>query len=227
MIAAKVPPSSEAPVYWTKLTELPRPTSEEVTVRVRGVEIEKKVRFWVLTAKELSHARVNASRDTQKLLGEDAKVGNLAYEEEYQQQVAYQLLSLAARQADATGFPFFPRPVDVRDQLTDDEIAVLMVAYATFRRESGPILDEITPDEMEAWIKLLMEGGSRFPLARWSGPALTDLAMCLVSKLKAASATGTSSPGSPLGGSPSPSTDDTGAVGPTTSSIADEPAPQS
>ena len=202
-------PATDASELWVKLTQLPRPVSAEHTLRARNEDVGAVV-FWVLTAQELSSVRVEASKATKKLLGEDAPKGNLAYEEEYEEQKALHLLSLACRQPDDPRFPAFPKGELVRAQLTDDEITVALTAYAQFRRESGPIIAELTPDEMEAWIKLLVEGGSRFPLARCSGEVLIDLIMYLVSKLPT-SATDTSSAGSPLDDSSTPTHDDAAA----------------
>jgi hypothetical protein len=72
----------------------------------------------------------------------------------------------------------------------------LLSAYAIFRRESGPIISDITPEEMDAWVELLAKGASRAPLVRCSSEALTDLILYLVSKLKQASSTATSFAGS-------------------------------
>lgn len=214
------PPGAEPSDLWVKLTETPRPLSAEHGFHARGRELGK-IRFRVLTARELASTRADANRETKKLLGDDAARGNLAYEEEYQQQLAYHLLNLAARQADAPEFPAFPRPADVQAELTDDEITEALQAYGAFRQETGPALSELTPDEMEAWLAVLAEGGSRFPLVRLSGAALTDLVMFLVSKLKEAGcSTATSSAGSPPAGSSTPTPPsapgDEGASGPTT-----------
>jgi hypothetical protein len=204
---AKADPSE----LWIRLSELPRPTSARYKFRARNEEVGDIV-FRVLTADELSHVRVRAQKEAEAQLGEGAKIGSLAYEEEYEQQKAYQLLALACRQPDDVQFPTWMRPQDVRLALTDDEIAVALLAYAQFRRTSGPVISELTPEEMEAWIKLLQEGAGRFPLARCSGEVLIDLIMYLVSK-QAPSATATSSAGSPPGehSTPQPDVADEGA----------------
>lgn len=187
---------------WTRLTQLPRPKSEEYEFRARG-EVAGRLVFWVLTASELATARVEANKATKAALGEDAKVGNLAYEEEYQEWLQIHILWAAARQLDDQRFPSFLSPKKLRELLTDDEITTVIRAYADFRRRCGPILSELTPDEMEAWIRLLQEGGSRFPLAACTTEALIDLISFLVSKLPT-SPTGTSSAGSPPGEPASP-----------------------
>lgn len=202
MAAAAPVPKGDPSELWVKLTELPRPLSDEYTFHARGVDVGT-LRFWVLTSQELSSVRVEAARETKKLYGEDAVKGNLAYEEELEEQKALHLLQLACRQPTDPRFPTFIRAADVRAQLTDDEITVALTAYAQFRRASGPVISELTPDEMEAWIKVLAEGGSRFPLARASGEVLTDLTMYLVSKLHTF-VTPTSSAGSLPDGSSTP-----------------------
>ena len=198
------PPSAEPSEFWVRLSELPRPVSDEYAFRARG-DVVKPIVFWVLTAQELSSVRIEARRAAKAVFGEDAQSGDLAYEEEYENQRACSLLSLACRQPGDTRFPVFPSAREARVQLTDDEIAVALIAYAQFRRESGPIISELTPEEMEAWIELLREGGSRFPLARCSGEALIDLTMYLVSKLST-SPTAPSSAGSPPAAPSSPTT---------------------
>lgn len=188
-----VPPSE----LWTRLTELPRPVSARHQFVARNNEVGEIV-FWVLTAGELSQARMRADKETRASLDTEVRAGNLAYEEEYEQQKAYQVLALAARQPNDVIFPAFPRASEVRDKLTDDEITAALAAYNIFRRESAPVIDEMTQPEMEAWISVLKEGASRFPLAACSGANLTDLVMYLVSKLPPAdSSTATSSAGSP------------------------------
>jgi hypothetical protein len=188
---------TDASELWVKLTELPRPVSQKFAFRAKGKDVGDLV-FWVLTAGELSRAHAAANRSAKELLDDpEAKVGNLAYEEIYQDQKAIHLMAMVCRQPDDPRFPTFLSAADVRDNLTDDEIAVVLQAYGSFRRESGPIISELTPEEMEAWIQMLSEGASRFPLARLSGEAQTDLVMYLIGKVRTASSTATSSAGSP------------------------------
>lgn len=202
MIKNSPPKDADPSELWVKLSALPRPVSAEHEFKAKNAEVGNFV-FWTLTAEQLSWVRVEAHKATKALLGEETKPGIIAYEEEYENQRACFLLSLACRQAADPRFPIFATARGLREQLTDDEIAVALVAYAHFRRESGPILEELTPEEMEAWIKLLQEGASRAPLARLSGAAASDLILYLVSKL-GTSATGTSSAGSPPAESATP-----------------------
>lgn len=195
-------PDANASETWINFTQLPRPISKPHVFRARGQDVGTLV-FRVLSANEQSSCYVNAHHHATEILGIDAK-GSVAFEEIYHEQKAIHIVALACRQPDSPDFGTFLNAADVRSNMTDDEIAVLLVAYSIFRRESGPILSELTEEESEAWYELLARGASRFPLARCNGEALTDLVMFLVSRLKAVSSTATSSPGSQPDASASP-----------------------
>jgi len=201
-VASNLPPKgTDAGALWTTLTALPRPTSAPFEVQLRGST--QHVVFRVLTASELASVRATADKAAREFLANISgatEPGGLAYEESYEQEKACALLALACRQAEDPRFGAFPSAKQARQELTDDEISVLLVGYAKFRRESGPMLAELTREEMDAWVKLLEQGASRLPLARLSGEALSDLVMYLVS-LRRSSPTGTSSAGSPPDGS--------------------------
>ena len=180
---------------WVKFTELPRPLSEPHVFKAKGVEIGTLV-FRVLSSGELESVIMRAHSVVTEKLGEGAK-GTVAFEELYIEQKALELMVLACRQPDSPDFPVFMNAADVRN-LTDDEIAVVIAGYNIFRAESGPIISQIDGNELEAWFDLLAKEASRRPLVACSGAALSDLVMYLVSRLKAATSTATSSPGSPL-----------------------------
>src|SRR6185312_12030135 len=106
------------------------------------------------------------------------------------------------RQPDSPEFPVFQTLAEVRENLTDDEAGIVLSAYSIFRKEIGPVISELTPDEMEAWIEVLERGVSRFPLSRFTGEALMDLLMYAVRTRKRDSSTVTTSSG-PAAGEPS------------------------
>jgi len=89
----------------------------------------------------------------------------------------------------------FPSADKMRVAFTSDEIAVLLQSYMMVQRELGPIVSRMSPEEMDAWIEKLQEGGAAFPLVLLSSEAKNDLVMHLVSRLSDSS-TDTSSPGS-------------------------------
>lgn len=201
------PKNANESATWVKFTQLPRPLSEPHVFRARGKDVGTLV-FRVLSSAEYAGALVAAHTKSGEMLGADAH-GTVAFEELYLEQKGVNLIALACRQPESPDFPTFLTADDVRQNLTDDEIAVLLAAYAIFRRESGPIISELTGEELEAWFELVMKGASRFPLVRCSGDALADLVMYLASKLRAVTSTATSSPGSPPDASSTPTSEST------------------
>jgi hypothetical protein len=220
------PPDVNPSDVWSRFTQLPRPLSQPHVFRARGQEVGTLV-FRVLTAGELTSVYVKAHAAADAQLGADAK-GSTAYEEVYLNEKGIELIQLACRQPDSPLMPVFVNTRDVRENLTDDEIGVLLAAYSIFRTESGPVLQDSTEVEMEAWISVLVKGASAAPLARCSGELVRDLLMYAVSKLRAASSTATSSAGSPLGEPSIRNSSDDGSAPPADGTIggpeANEPA---
>lgn len=189
---------------WTFITQLPRPT--------RHVEFPRKdpntgeaigqVVLQILSQQEQMAACIAAERFARDLLKEYAKKGEegLGYDNVYNNAAAVEVLYRATLSAssfdEGEKRPFFPSPKDMREKLSPDEIGILMAAYLRFQSESGPIVSQMTEEEMEAWVKRLAEGGSAFPLYRCSSDAVTELVMRMASRLYSYW-TATSSPGSP------------------------------
>jgi len=176
------PKDADPSEVWAKLSQLPRPLSSPHTLVCKGQEVGTVV-FRVLSSGELSSVYVNAHRATKEAFGDEDAKGTVAFEEVYSDQKALHLIQLACRQPDAPAFPVFLNVKDVREHLTDDEAAVLLAAYNIFRRESGPILSELSIEDADAIESILAKTGNRFALARYNSEAMADLVMHLVSKL--------------------------------------------
>lgn len=182
------PKNVEPTALWLALSTKPRPVSivDFPASKLPGGGVGEsigKVAIRVLTEHELHGCRVNAERTAREMLKDDAKPGNLGYQDIYNNELAFELVYMACRDPDDHGRPVFLHPKLTRELLTTDEVAVLLDAYNLHRAESGPILAELTLAEMEAWIAKLQEGGSRVPLASLSGEAKSDLILHLVRKL--------------------------------------------
>lgn len=192
------PPNADGSKLWIKLSALPRPVSKEHTLRAKGQDVGTLV-FWVLTSGELSHTFIKAEEATAVAFRDPGAKGTVAYQEHYENQKALHLLQLCCRQPEEPRFPVFMNVKDVREHLTDDEASVVLAAYNIFRKESGPIISDLTPEAMDAWIDVLREGASRHPLAHCSLELLSDLLMYAVSKIPLPeSSTATSSAGAQL-----------------------------
>jgi hypothetical protein len=196
------PPDAKPGDLWRRLSERPRPMTEIdfPAKNADGTPIGR-CKLRVLTENELSVCRAQADIAAKTILGASApKAGEISfgYEDIYRNESIGQLLALACRDAEDPNLPVFQTPKQARTALTTDEMAVLYQAYCSWRTECGPVVSELTKDELDAWLRVLMEGGSRLPLANLSGAATSDLVMFLVSKVKEFSIA-TGSVGSPAG----------------------------
>ena len=121
------------------------------------------------------------------------------WQEIYNDQKIVEVLAIALM---LPGYPdkklsLVPDAKSLSEALTSDEVGVCFQAYQALRAEAGPIISALSADECEAYLKVLVEGGSRHPLSRLSSAAITDLLMHSVSTMKSF-ATITGSPGSPV-----------------------------
>lgn len=209
-----LPPSDIAPdALWVALQQMPRPQRvvdyprlDPVTGKPAG-----KVTLRVLSQAELMSAAAATDKYTIDTLKRSPKKDETShgYEAIYNNESTVQLLFRAVYRARQVGpetwepvnLPFFPSPdairgVDGSTGLTQEELATLLRMYFVVQRELGPIVDRMTPEEADAWIDRLAEGGSAFPLASLESDAVTDLVMHMVRLLRPSS-TGITSSGSP------------------------------
>ena len=185
---------------WAEIIALPRPS--------RVIEFPRKkpdgtpvgeFSMQVLKQEEQMLCAAAAERFTRKLLKDDApKNGDLArgYNDIYSNAAAVEILFRACRTKDDLIKPLFPSPDVLRQNLTNDELGVLMSIYYTVQTELGPIVAYLSEEEIEAWIARLVEGGSSYPLDSLSSEAQKQLLMRLASRLYKPP-TDTSLPGSP------------------------------
>ena len=187
------PKGVDGSALWAQLAARERPT--RVVDYPGAGESPGQVALRILTMNEMQACRANADKEAKRLLATGTN-GDLGYEDIYRNELVVQLVCTACRAPEDTRVPTFPTAKHARDKLTEDDFAVLFEAYKLFKIEAGPILSEMTSAEMEAWITLLQEGGSRIPLARCSSGALCDLVMHLIARLPK-SPTDSGSAGSP------------------------------
>ena len=202
---SELPPNQ----LWAEIMAVPRPhrlvdfpRQNPVTKAPFG-----QVAILVLTQEEQMAASASAERFTRQLLKEspkqdDAKRG---YDDIYSNAAATEILFRACKRKEDLVSPFFPSAESIRRVMSLDEVSILMNHYFTAQVEMGPIVSQISTEEIEAWIKRLGEGGSSFPLDFLSLDALKSLALSLACLLHKSSMS-KSSPGSQLD-EPQPSTD--------------------
>lgn len=191
----EIPPAE----LWAQLIKLPR-ASRKVDFPRQWPGTEESIGqicIQVLTQNEQTVAAAEAEKATQRLLG-DRPVSERGegYDTVYKNACAVELLFRACKRAEDPTLPFFPSPNAMREHLTANEVAVLMNGYLLLQDELGPIVSRMSNEEVDAWVKRLVEAGSSAPLATLSWGAITVLASSMAYQL-ASLQTDTSSAGSP------------------------------
>jgi hypothetical protein len=183
------PPSLAPGELFRLLTICPRPFKVVPFPRIDPLtkQFIGEVAIWPLTQSELMSARVAAEKFTKDFFGGDKHIeteSNPGFDAVYRDAVTVELLCRACREPQDLKMPSFPAPKVARATLTADECAVLVRLYLQVQRECGPVVDMMTSDEMDAWLKRLAEEGSRVPLASLASEQLEDLVMHSALRLK-------------------------------------------
>ncbi len=177
-------PASE---LWLALTKLPRPHRlVDIPRCFPGTDTPVgQVAMWPLTQEEQMAVNAEADRFTKKLLQDPQKrdEANLGYQHTFANEVALQILSRVCRDANDIGKPAFPSPKLMREHLTADEVGVMFQQYLTIQLELGPIVAEMSDEEMEGWVKRIAAGGSSFPFASLSWEAQQRLVLGMACRL--------------------------------------------
>ena len=211
------PPANIDPLdLWAQINTLPR--AHRVVPFPRnnadGLPIGN-VAIVVLEGDEVTLSNINAekyARDQyKKIVGELPKNDevNEAYSKAFNARATREILYRSCKKAhecepDERGVclvnhdklsAFFPTQEAI-GRLTSDEQGVMMRHYMQTQAEVGPIVSNMSQDEMDAWIEVLGKGGSRAPLALLSLDQASGLLMYMASRM-CALPTGTSSHGTP------------------------------
>ncbi len=195
------PDNVEASELWLALTQIPRPHKMvDIPRCFPGTDTPVgQVAMWPLTQEEQMAVNAEADRFTKKLLQDPQKrdEANLGYQHTFANEVAVQILSRVCRDVKDLSKPAFPSPKQMRQHLTADEVGVMFSQYLVIQLELGPIVAEMSDEEMEGWIKRIVVGGSAFPFASLSAEAQSRLVLFMASRLCSLQ-TATSLPGLPL-----------------------------
>lgn len=193
------PPKNIAPSQlWAALTTMPRAH--------RLVDFPRKdadgkpvgqVAMWVLNQEEHSEATSSAERYTRgSLQAGDAKgiAGTTGYDGLFGNALAVEMLVRACRRPEDLSLPAFPGADAIRRVMTTDEVGVLFETYLMVQSELGPIVAEMSKEEVDTWCSRLEEGGSLYPFAGMSSETRLTLLRTLARRL-ASSRTDSSSAG--------------------------------
>lgn len=190
-----------------------------------------KVRIQVLNLSEYDEARIKAQHwiVEKKRISRDQLDGQ-AVKEVLGDRIAKELISMAClsvepiKDTDQSGYPRYMRHfvnADAVDVLLADELEALWMTLQMIQRKYGPYEGNLdSAEQVTAWMKRLVEGGSALPLGQLGWHHLVELTMSLAERSYTLSA---------ILGSPSSTLPDTLAVpltnwGIGTSSFGKQPA---
>lgn len=159
-----------------------------------------EVALWVLSQEEMMQANADTERYVRQMLKDQVAQKTEArkgYEQLFNQRGCVEILWRACRRPSDITKPFFRVKQDIEKHLTTDECGVLYNSYMRVSAELGPIVSELTEEEMEAWLVNLAAGGSAaVPLDSLSWGAQTRL-MTFLACRALSSSTDTSSASTP------------------------------
>jgi len=144
----------------------------------------------VLTQEEIMAANITTDKFMRKYYSDmGAKIPgkeelNEAYSVVYENKNSAEILFRCCKQVGDTKKSFFKSPESISHVLTTDEIAVLMRHYVRTQSTIGPIVALMSQEEYEAWIDVLAEGGSTYPLDSLSLVALNQLILYMARQLR-------------------------------------------
>lgn len=195
------PDDIPASKLWLKLQEMPRPSRVVDFPRIGpdGSPVGS-LAMWVLTQEEQMICSAAAEEFTRRVL-KDGRKEELGYDAVYSNAACVEILYRACRDPEDIKRPAFPTPKAIRETLTADECGRLFEHYLTVQLEVGPIVAHMSPEEMNAWVARIAEGGSAFPFDLLSSDVQKTLVLFMARRL-ASSPMATSSAGSPPGEPP-------------------------
>lgn len=152
-----------------------------------------KVRIQVLNLSEYDEARIKAQHwiVERKRISRDQLEGQ-AIKEVLGDRIAKELISMACLSVDPikdteqSGFPRYMRHfvnADAVDVLLADELEALWMTLQMIQRKYGPYEGNLeSPEQVTAWMKRLVEGGTALPLGQLGWHHLVELTMSLAER---------------------------------------------
>jgi hypothetical protein len=149
-----------------------------------------QIRIQVLDLDAHERARKNAHRALKQDGFSPDDYKDATIQEVAGDMVARELLAMACHTAKAVDlgdgketYARVFRNADDLKKLRADEVAFLFNAYLLVQAKFGPFEKTISsPEDLNAWIKRLQEGGSEFPLLRLQLPRLVEVAFSLAER---------------------------------------------
>lgn len=188
-----MPPKDITPAdLWTQITAEPRAHRIVDFPRKKddgSGESIGQLAMVVLTQEEQMKVNADAAISLRKYLKDNGgqmpgqNEQDFGFKNLHEMQTCIEVLIRACRNAEDITQRFFPSKEAMKKHLSPAEVAILMRNYLRVQTELGPIISHMSTEEMDAWIDLLVTGGSEFPLDSLSLDGATGLLMHMASRL--------------------------------------------
>lgn len=193
MPPADIPPNE----LWLQITQMPRPFRVVDFPRedpVTGKPVAQ-LAMMLLTQQEAMTCQLAAEKFARAHMKDDMPRESEArdgYQDLYRNAAAVEVLFRSCKRLEDVKLPFFPSPELMRKNLSQDEIGVLSMSYNRVRAELGPYVTELTKEQLDAWLKVLSQGGNADFLDFLSSEAKSELIVHLASHLSSYTMSSTS-----------------------------------
>jgi len=172
---------------WAEITQCPREFRRVPFPRAwKGEQVE--VAMVIMTQEEAFLANLAAEKYVRKMLRDDMpKASDVSegYLRIFELAAAPEILFRVCKDPTDTSKPFFKTRDEISKFLTTDKTGILLREYNLVRMEMGPVITQMTGDEMDAWIDRLTEAEDIYPLVLLDSELLTRALRTMASQLKA------------------------------------------
>lgn len=183
-------PEWAASEAWDIMRARPRPSAViEAPIKTYSGQQLEHFRIEVLRMDEIRRARLKARTQVLKETGiEPQFLGNDAFTaERLQTATALEILATALRSVSGVETiagdgrkttvhgRLFHNAEELETLIHEDELTLLLMQYRAVQKGRGPIVGELSKEEMEEWIVYLAGAKNDHPLSRLTWPALETL----------------------------------------------------
>lgn len=165
-VYSQMPPKNIDPDdLWSQIITLPRAHRVIESPLELPDGTKAQIAIMVLTQEESQICTIEAEKFTKKMLKENGGVPKSdekseGYSTLYENRSAIEVLFKCCRRVGKLDKSFFPSVGEMTKRLTTDQIAVLFREYLIVQQEIGPIISNMTKEELDAWVEKLAKGGS-------------------------------------------------------------------
>jgi len=182
---AMPPVNIDSEDLWAILTSLPKAHRVIESPLKMPDGTNAPIAIMVLTQEENQQCVIAAEAFTRKMLKEIPKKDDMSqgYKDLFDTRAAAEILYRACYRHNDLNKKFFPTVDAINKKLTIDQISVLYAQYMIVQAEIGPIVAEMSQEELDAWTAKIAEGGSAHFLGFLTSAAQSQLIVSMARQL--------------------------------------------